>query len=68
MATTTEPAARFGWEGQTVEYIIRADNASELVVPEAHADGLEIRVMNTRQVGDGIEAKVAVEVAGPVLY
>jgi hypothetical protein len=68
MTATTVPASRFGWQGQTVEYVVKAQHASELATPRECADGLRVRVLNTRQVGDGIEAKVAVDVAGPVLY
>ncbi len=35
---------------------------------EESVDGLKVRVLSTRQVEDGIEAKVAVDVAGPVFY
>jgi len=68
MNTTTTPAARFGWEGQTVEYVVTATGASEISVPEQREDGLTIRVLDTREVNDGIEARVAIDVDGPVLY
>lgn len=68
MKTTTTPAARFGWEGQTLEYVVRADNASEIVVPKEGTEGLDIRVTDVRQVGDGVEAQVTVDVTGPVFY
>jgi hypothetical protein len=68
MNTTTTPAARFGWPGQTVEYVVKADGASELRAPEKCADGLQVRVLDTKQVADGIEARVAIDVADGVLY
>ncbi len=30
MTATTMPASRFGWQGQTVEYVVKAKGASEL--------------------------------------
>lgn len=68
MKTTTSPAARFGWQGQTVEYVVKAEGASELSVPEKTEEGLDVRVLETRKLADGVEARVAVDVAGPVLY
>lgn len=68
MKITTTPASRFGWEGQTVEYVVKADGASEFAAPQDCPDGLKVRIMDTRQVEDGVEARIAVDVAGPVLY
>lgn len=68
MDITTSPASRFGWEGQTVEYLIKADGVTEFVAPKECPDGLTVRILDTRQVGDGVEARVAVDVAGPVMY
>jgi hypothetical protein len=68
MTSTTMPASRFGWQGQTVEYTVKAQGASQLTAPAKSVEGLKVRILGTRQVGDGIEAKVAVDVAGPVFY
>lgn len=68
MATTTTPASRFGWPGQTVEYMVRADGASEILAPTTTEDGLKVRILDTRRAGSGIEARVAVDVESPVLY
>lgn len=68
MKTTTTPAARFGWQGQTLEYVVRADGASEIAVPKERSEGLDIRVTDVRQVGDGVEAQVIVDVSDPVFY
>ncbi len=68
MKTTTMPASRFGWQGQTVEYVVKAVGATEILGPTESVDGLHVRVLDTRQVEDGVEARVAVDVAGPVLY
>ena len=68
MKVTTMPASRFGWQGQTLEYVVKADGASGLAVPEKSEDGLQVRIIDTRQVGDGVEARVAVDVTGPVFY
>ena len=68
MKVQTVPAGRFGWEGQTLEYVVKAKGASELRAPAQCEDGLKVRVIDTKQLADGIEARVAVDVAGPVLY
>jgi hypothetical protein len=68
MKVTTVPASRFGWEGQTLEYVVKADGASELRVPEKKEEGLDVHILDTRQVDGGVEARVSVEVTGPVLY
>lgn len=67
MKVTTAPAGQFGWEGQTLHYVIRADGATELKVPEAKK-GLDIRVFNVRTTGDGVEASVDVSVTSPEFY
>lgn len=68
MKTTTSPGSRFGWEGQTVEYTVRAAGATELAVADGCPDGVKVRILDTRPVGDGVEARVAVDVAKPVFY
>jgi hypothetical protein len=68
MKATTMPASRFGWQGQTVEYVVRVEGGSEVSAPGKCADGLRVRIVDTRQTGDGIEARVAVDVVGPVFY
>lgn len=68
MTSTTMPAARFGWQGQTVEYVVTARGASTIEAPAQDVEGLKVRILDTRKVGDDLEAKVAVDVAGPVLY
>jgi hypothetical protein len=68
MIVQTVPASRFGWEGQTLEYVVKATGASELVAPAKCEEGLGVRVLETKRVSDGIEARVLVDVAGPVLY
>lgn len=68
MNSTTSPGSRFGWEGQTLEYTVRAEGASELAVGKGCPDGVKVRILDTRPVGNGIEARVAVDVAEPVFY
>ena len=68
MSATTMPASRFGWEGQTLEYVVKVEGANELRVPEKAEKGIRVRILDTRQVGDGVEARVAVDVTGPVFY
>lgn len=68
MNVITTPAARFGWEGQTVEYVVKAEGATQITAPKKTVDGLRVRVLDSRPVGNGVEARVAVEVASPVFY
>lgn len=68
MEGTTRPASRFGWEGQTLEYVVTVDGATEVLVPKKSEDGMDVRITEMRQVGDGVEAKVVVDVTGPVFY
>ena len=68
MKTTTAPASRFGWEGQTLEYTVRAEDACTISAPSKAEDGLKVRVLDTRQDGNGLVARVAVDVAKPVFY
>jgi hypothetical protein len=57
MKVTTVPASRFGWQGQTLEYTVKADGASEVSATDTCADGLRVRIMDTRQVDDGVEPR-----------
>ena len=68
MSTTTMPASRFGWEGQTLEYVVKVSGATDVSAPKEATDGLRVRVLGTQKVGDGLEARVAVDVAKPVFY
>ncbi len=61
MKVTTEPAGRFAWKGQTVHYVVKADGASELALPEKSPEGVEARITGLRHVGDGVEADLVVE-------
>ena len=68
MSTTTQPTSRFGWQGQTLEYVVKVDEAAELVPADAGTDGIAVRVKDVTKIGDGLEARVAVDVVGPVFY
>jgi len=68
MTTATMPASRFGWQGQTVEYTVKTSGTARIVTPVQSPHGLRVRVLATRQVDGGTEARVAVNVAGPVFY
>lgn len=68
MNATTVPASRFGWEGQTLEYVVKVDGASQVSAPEKGVEGLRVRIVDTKQVAGGVEARVAVDAAGPVFY
>ncbi len=62
MQVTTVPASRFAWRGQTVTYVVRADGASEVRLPEERVQGLEARLTRTDRVGNGVEARLAIAV------
>lgn len=68
MNITTSPKARFGWPGQTLEYVVKADGVTALSSPAHGEKGLRVRVLDTRPVGDGIETRVAVDVADGAFY
>jgi len=67
MKSTTMPAGRFGWEGTTLHYVIKADGATELKVPEAKK-GVKVTVSDVRSTGSGVEADVDVAVSSPEFY
>ncbi len=62
MKISTMPAGRFAWKGQTVHYVVKAEGASDVSLPEKSPDGVEARITGMRHVGDGVEADLAVEV------
>lgn len=62
MKVTMSPNSRFGWEGAPLEYVVKADGASELRLKQG-LDGCEARLTNVRKTADGVEARVRVEVA-----
>lgn len=68
MEITTNPVCRYGWQGQTLRYVVRAEDATEVLVAEECAEGMRARVVETRQVGNGIEADLEVEVLNSKAY
>lgn len=68
MNVTTYPASRFGWEGQTLEYTVKAQGAESVSAPATSTEGLRVRIIDTKKVADGVEARVAVDVTGPVFF
>lgn len=69
MKITTAPCCKVGWEGKTLHYVVKAEGASEVLVPkDACKDGLEFTVTGTRQTADGVEADLQVRVTGNALY
>lgn len=61
MKVQTSPASRFVSEGQTVEYVVKADGATELRIGEESLPGVEARLADVRKTDAGIEARVLVE-------
>lgn len=68
MQVTTVPASRFGWQGQTVEYVVTADGANEIAAPSECPDGVRVRVLDTQPTDTGVKARVAVDVSEGALY
>lgn len=68
MKIKTVPASRFGWQGTTLHYVVKADGATEVLVPKNGVGGLQARIARVRHVGDGVEAQVTVKVVDSSFY
>lgn len=68
MEITTSPVCRFGWQGETLRYVVKAKDGAEVLVQEECAEGLRARVVDTRQVAGGIEADLEVQVLNSAAY
>lgn len=68
MEITTTPSCRVGWEGATLRYVVKAQGATEVLVPENDLDAAEVRIVSTRQVADGVEAELEVQVLDSTPY
>lgn len=68
MKITTSPGCRVGSEGQTLTYVVRAEGATEILAPTEAKDGMIVRVLDQRRVGDAVEANLAVDVRGSAPY
>lgn len=68
MQITTTPSCRVGWQGSTLAYTVKAQGATEVLVPQKETNGMEFRVTSTRQVPGGVEAQVMVKVLGSQLF
>ncbi len=62
MEITTTPVCRVGWEGQTLTYVVKAQGASDVSVPENPFDGIQARIAEQHPVDGGVEARLVVEV------
>jgi hypothetical protein len=60
MKVTTSPGFRFGWEGTSVEYVVKADGATELVLPAKELPGVQARLTDIRRTAEGVEGRVLV--------
>jgi hypothetical protein len=65
MKITTSPASRFVWEGQTVEYLVKAAGATELRLTGEGLPGVQARVTDMCQTDGGVEARIQVEMSDP---
>ena len=65
MRITTSPPSRFGWEGTTLEYTVKADGATELRVPQQSIPGVEASITNMQRTADGVQAHVKLDVRDP---
>ena len=68
MQITTEPSCRVGWQGSTLDYVVKAEGASEIAVPENNMQGVRVRVTESRQTDTGVEALLTVKVLDSELY
>ena len=64
MQITTSPSCRVGWQGSTLRYTVKAQGATEVLVPRQATNGMQFQVTNTEQVPGGVEAEVLVKVLG----
>jgi hypothetical protein len=67
MEITTTPVCRVGSQGQTLHYVIKAQGATQVSVPEKETNGLQFKVTDTRQVPGGVESQLEVKVVGSTL-
>jgi len=68
MHITTEPSCRVGWQGATLDYVVKAEGATEIVVPENDMKGVRVQVTDTHPTDTGVEALLKVEVLDSTLY
>lgn len=68
MEITTTPSCRVGWEGQTLTYVVKAEGATEVALPESPFEGLKARIVDQRQVDGGVEAQLVVDVTSSELF
>ena len=68
MEITTSPSCRVGWEGTTLHYVVKAQGATEVLVPQDEVDGMQVRIASTRQTADGVEAQLEVQVLDSKAY
>jgi len=68
MKVSTQPSCRVGSEGQTLRYLVTAQGATELSVAEGCPETLKVRVVETRQVGDALQADLEVQVLDATPY
>jgi hypothetical protein len=61
MKVTTSPGFRFGWEGTSVEYVVKADGASELVLSPKKLEGADARLTDIRKTENSVEGRVLVD-------
>lgn len=68
MKVTTEPSCRVGWQGSTLRYVVKAEGATEVSVPDVEADKMQVRIVDQRTVSDGVEARLEVTVLDSTPY
>lgn len=68
MKVTTTPVCKVGWPGATLQYVVKAEGANELRLPADSWPGAKVRLLDTRPVGDGIEARLEVKVIDATPY
>lgn len=74
MKITTKPAFRFGWQGATLDYVVKADGVTELRVPEQNLPAcggdkvpLRAQITDVQRTDTGVQAHVKVDVRDSAL-
>lgn len=64
MKVTMSPGFRFGWQGTSVDYVVKAAGASELSVPKQSLPGVEARMTDVKKTADGVQGRIHVDMVG----
>lgn len=60
MQIQASPGFRFGWQGTTVDYVVRVHGASELALPKQDLEGAQAQLTDVHRTADGVEGRIQV--------